>query len=543
MREPSCSLNNLFLLLGVNRAYPFAKSNMEALNEHKETLYKIIHITTNFNVTLHALMLLHQVQGEFEAEDRFYSAFYKKLLDPGFATMNKHAQFFNLAFKILKKDSNTSRLIAVLKRLLQVTLQHPPKLQCAILYLISEFIKVRGPEIPILKQVVESEGTGSPAKIFNEDDELKAESSDEESKPSSSWVHTKVGTKIKGQRSSKVVYDPHQRNPSFAGAETTNHWELALMAAHFHPSVSLFAKTILDENSVKYNGDPLEDFTLMRFFDRFVFRNPKKDVKVNGSVFNRRLQYKAKGLKGLAPDSQEYLSKPLDQIPADEKFIYQYLKEKRANKPEEAESDAESVNSEEFNEALDNAKIEDVDFASDVNDLSSGIVQDSDDDEDMSGESEDENVELDGEQTNEADWESLDDGSDSNEETLEKEDFEDEDDDEENLEKEDFEDDEEMLEKEDFEDEDDDEFVDEAEMAPPKKDKKTSKKKGKKDDLFSLLAAADDFSEMIDENAQAETATDTSEAVFNRDKSHAKQMKWETKRMNQKKKGPQKRRK
>ena len=107
----------------------------------------------------------------------------------------------------------------------------------------------------------------------------------------------------------------------------------------------------------------------MRFLDRFVFRNPKKDKDVkSSSIFNKRNQYKPKGIKSLAPDSKEYLSKDYDQIPLDERFIYKYLKDKRANQTEEAESDAESVNSEEFNEALDrNFKLDDVDFASNVN--------------------------------------------------------------------------------------------------------------------------------------------------------------------------------
>ena len=73
---------------------------MESLNEHKETLYKIIHVTTNFTVTLHALMLLYQVQGESDTEDRFYSAYYKKMLDSELSNMNRHAQFLNLTFKV-----------------------------------------------------------------------------------------------------------------------------------------------------------------------------------------------------------------------------------------------------------------------------------------------------------------------------------------------------------------------------------------------------------------------------------------------------------
>ena len=72
----------------------------------------------------------------------------------------------------------------------------------------------------------------------------------------------------------------------------------------------------MEGSDIKYNGDPLQDFTTMRFLDRFVFRNPKKtDLKSGSSVFNKRNQYRAKGIKSLAPDSKEYLSKDLEQIP------------------------------------------------------------------------------------------------------------------------------------------------------------------------------------------------------------------------------------
>ena len=33
---------------------------------------------------------------------------------------------------------------------------------------------------------------------------------------------------------------------------------------------------IYQGNRIKYKGDPLQDFTLMKFLERFVFKNPKK---------------------------------------------------------------------------------------------------------------------------------------------------------------------------------------------------------------------------------------------------------------------------
>jgi len=50
----------------------------------------------------------------------------------------------------------------------------------------------------------------------------------------------------------------------------------------------------------------------MRFLDRFVFRNPKKDPAKNKptNVFSKRNVYFApSGVKRLAPDSKEYVER------------------------------------------------------------------------------------------------------------------------------------------------------------------------------------------------------------------------------------------
>jgi len=39
-------------------------------------------------------------------------------------------------------------------------------------------------------------------------------------------------------------YQPDHRNPMFAGADCTFDYELALLLAHFHPTVALFAQQI-----------------------------------------------------------------------------------------------------------------------------------------------------------------------------------------------------------------------------------------------------------------------------------------------------------
>lgn len=48
------------LLMGVNRAYPYAKSELDKISEHIDTMYKVVHVAT-FNVAIHALNLLYQI--------------------------------------------------------------------------------------------------------------------------------------------------------------------------------------------------------------------------------------------------------------------------------------------------------------------------------------------------------------------------------------------------------------------------------------------------------------------------------------------------
>lgn len=53
------------LLMGLNRAYPYAKMEFEKVQEHVDTMYRIVHMA-NFNISLHTLSLLYQVSDNGE---------------------------------------------------------------------------------------------------------------------------------------------------------------------------------------------------------------------------------------------------------------------------------------------------------------------------------------------------------------------------------------------------------------------------------------------------------------------------------------------
>uniref|UniRef100_A0A914SDB5 Uncharacterized protein n=1 Tax=Parascaris equorum TaxID=6256 RepID=A0A914SDB5_PAREQ len=59
--------------------------------------------------------------------------------------------------------------------------------------------------------------------------------------------------------------------------------------------------------AVRYDGDPLVDFTPMRFLDRFVYRNPKtseKNARKGDKNVFRRKAYDPLGIKKLAVTSE-----------------------------------------------------------------------------------------------------------------------------------------------------------------------------------------------------------------------------------------------
>jgi len=81
---------------------------------------------------------------------------------------------------------------------------------------------------------------------------------------------------IKSERENLITeYDPAARNPAYCGAHLTLAYELACLCQHFHPSVALFSQTLLKRSFINYDGNPLKDFTVGRFLERFVYRNAK----------------------------------------------------------------------------------------------------------------------------------------------------------------------------------------------------------------------------------------------------------------------------
>lgn len=139
---------------------------------------------------------------------------------------------------------------------------------------------------------------------------------------------------------------------------------------------------ILGKN-INFYGDPLRDFSLTQFLERFSFRNPRKiddetkkqelPESMVRAVHHR--PYTPFGGRGLPV---KHLTK--QNCTEDERFIFQYLEQKRAkqaalkeakkNENIEDDDDVESVNDDEFDAYLDGLggkdKDDELDFMNDL---------------------------------------------------------------------------------------------------------------------------------------------------------------------------------
>jgi len=345
------------LLTGVNRAFPYAQGEDADYEDHINTLFKLTH-TKHLSTSLQALMLIYQVMETRESiSDRYYQALYEKLLDPEIKTTSKHAMLLNLLFKSLKNDSSIKRIKSFIKRLLQVCIKEQPSLLCGVLFLISEVVKAKPGVRSILDQPEDdddeehfvdapdddgvkseeefSDETSPPSDDKKSDNESNKNKTEETDNVESSDIKTSEKSDTNVQSSWTFIskdnktssYNINHRNPLYAGGELTCAWDIIPLISYFHPSLQHFVQDLLKGEEIKYKGDPLQDFTLIRFLDRFMYRNPKKNEIEHGSSIMQPKETSSR-LKEEPVNSKNFIKKSEENVRQDELFFYQYFKQK-----------------------------------------------------------------------------------------------------------------------------------------------------------------------------------------------------------------------
>jgi ribosome biogenesis protein MAK21 len=267
---------------GVNRAHPYLPEENKDMEEHIDALYRVVHTAAPTACTQALMLLFHlavgtkddadedrpreeekQTKSESLAsntrKDRFYCALYATLSKPSLVSHGKHlTMYFNLLYKAMKFDTDANRIHAFAKRLMCTVLHCKAPPIAGSLFLLNEIAKTHDG----LRIGTQDPPTESDSMVFLDENKRDPRSALNLWKPDSPI--TRDDNDAREKHGSRMTLFP----PS---------WELSLIVHHFHPSVARFARTIGD---IEFAGDPLKDFGLAPFLDKFAYRNPKSRDKV-----------------------------------------------------------------------------------------------------------------------------------------------------------------------------------------------------------------------------------------------------------------------
>ncbi|PVI05916.1 CBF-domain-containing protein [Periconia macrospinosa] len=331
------------ILTGVNRAFPFAKTDDDRFEEQLNTIFEVTH-SSNFNTSIQAMALIQQISTtKHYSTDRFYRTLYESLLDPRLINTSKHIMYLNLLYRSLKADTSIKRVQAFVKRLLQIIHMHEPPFICGVLYLINELI-ITFPSIKSMLSTPENDDSDSGEEHYED-------VPDEES-----------GAPVKERSGSKKTrYDSRKRDPAHADADLSCLWELLPLQAHYHPSVHVLASKLIQQQPIKEKPDPTI-YTLMNFLDKFSFRNAKtKAQTVHGSSIMQPMSGTTKAADYLISardgdkmhdplNSEAFWRKKVDDVRVDEVFFHTYFeksgkakqtvkKDKKQSKKQDGDTD------------------------------------------------------------------------------------------------------------------------------------------------------------------------------------------------------------
>ncbi|KAL9944792.1 hypothetical protein ACHAO5_005573 [Verticillium nonalfalfae] len=264
----------------------------------------------------------------------FYRTLYESLLDPRLTTSSKQALYLNLLLRSLKEDVDTRRVKAFVKRMLQILGLHQPSFACGILYIVLQ-LRLQFPDLRALLEDAEEHGDAEVAASATPGD-------------------------LSNVVTSPTDYDGRKRDPEHSNAQNSCLWEIAPLLWHFHPSVPVLALSVIDSDETVQKPD-LESHSLIRFLDKFVYRNPKATEANRGVSIMQPLQGssdasniylgKKHGASTTTINHPNFWNKKIEQVAADDVFFHHYFehtgKQSKSQVPSRIEPLGDSDNEDE----------------------------------------------------------------------------------------------------------------------------------------------------------------------------------------------------
>ncbi len=168
--------------------------------------------------------------------NRYYKSLYEILLNREIVNSKFLRDFLKLTIESLLFDTNNTRVCSFMKRLISVGYCAEPPFIACVLVIISQVLRNKNK----LWKVIET--------------------------PFSKTTET------------RGKFDNSKRDPQYTNADEFPLFELSILMNHYHPTVQKFSKFILEsykKETINYEGDPLVDFSLINFLEKFILKNPK----------------------------------------------------------------------------------------------------------------------------------------------------------------------------------------------------------------------------------------------------------------------------
>ena len=237
----------------INILFNFIKNNKTQMNKINNLVQEKINIlfelshNKSIKLSIEILKLLFAIiqTQDLQYNDRYYRTLYDFINNFNLSTSKYLKDALKLILLSLIYDSNNVRISSFLKRLLQMCLCSEPNYIICVLIIISQVLRNKN---KLWKMIEKKE-------IFL------------------------------NNKDNNNYYDYNKRDPKYSNSENCYLNEIYLLCNHYHPSVQRIAKFILENYNkeiVNYEGNPLLDFSLVNFLEKFVLKNPKiKKIKKN----------------------------------------------------------------------------------------------------------------------------------------------------------------------------------------------------------------------------------------------------------------------
>lgn len=259
-----------------------------------------------------------------EKMKRFYKSLYASILDPSSLHSSVTELFLELLYNALKNDYSLPRQAACLKRLL-INAMHAES-SAVISVLI--FVKKVAESCPGLNQLLINKEIG-----IEEEEEEENENGEKEIKKKKEKVEKSGDNKSSQLEIISEGYDFLKLDPLFAKGDTTCLWEIFYFTKHYHPLAQKLAQELLvklDNSGIKYEGNPLLDFSLASFLQRFSMKRPKTSkLKGKENLIKGNKISKSRIEDPFSIDS--FLNNSEANVRPEEKFMFDYFKKKVEN--------------------------------------------------------------------------------------------------------------------------------------------------------------------------------------------------------------------